>query len=165
MTRFTTSDPFSFPTAKSIADQFSILPSKGAIGFEDVLKKLTDFGESLPKIPTYPPYNIRKVDENKYVIEMAVAGFGKQDIELTLENGVLSITGNITSDGNQDYIFKGIADRAFTRKFTLADNIEVRNADLINGMLKIWLDRFIPEEKKPKKIDINEPSSKKKDNS
>mgnify|MGYP003345764042 CR=1 FL=1 len=58
------------------------------------------------------------------------------------------------ADQNTDYLFKGIADRAFTRKFTLADTVEVKNADLINGMLKIWLERFIPENKKPKKIDI-----------
>jgi molecular chaperone IbpA len=157
MTRYSTTNPF------------WVQPSdvgRSAIGFEDVLRKLADFGDALPKVATYPPYNIKKIDENRYVIEMAVAGFGKQDIELVLENGVLNITGKITTDENADYIYKGIADRAFTRKFTLADSIEVRNADLINGMLKIWLDRFIPEEKKPKKIDITEPApSKKKETS
>jgi molecular chaperone IbpA len=131
------------------------------IGFEPILKKLAEMSETLPKIPTYPPYNIRQTGENTYVIEIAVAGFGKQDLELELEDGKLTIKGNVhTNDTDENYIFKGIADRAFTRTFTLADTVEVKNADLINGMLKIWLERFIPEEKKPKKVDINSDEDK-----
>jgi molecular chaperone IbpA len=137
-------DPFSF------AKQFNT-----TIGFEPILKRLAEMSEAMPKIPTYPPYNIKKLDENKYVIEMAVAGFGKQDLELELQDGTLTIKGNISTE-DADYIYKGIAERAFTRQFTLADTVEVKNADLINGMLKIWLERFIPEEKKPKKINIGE---------
>jgi len=140
-------DPFSFN--KSI-DKFNT-----TVGFEPILKRLAESFESMPKLPTYPPYNIKKVDENKYVIEMAVAGFGRQDIELELQDGILTVKGSITSE-DADYLYKGIADRAFTRQFTLADAVEVKNADLINGMLKIWLERFIPEEKKPKKINIGE---------
>ena len=137
-------DPFSF------SKQFNT-----TIGFEPILKRLAEISESMPKVPTYPPYNIKKVDENKYVIEMAVAGFGRQDIEIEIQDGTLTVVGSIKSDDSSDYIFKGIADRAFTRQFTLADSVEVKNADLINGMLKIWLERFVPEEKKPKKIVIN----------
>ena len=125
------------------------------IGFEPILKRLAEISETFPKVPTYPPYNIKKVDENKYVIEMAVAGFGKQDLEIELQDGVLTIKGSVSSE-EADYIYKGIADRAFTRQFTLADTVEIKNADLINGMLKIWLERFIPEDKKPKKINIGE---------
>ena len=137
-------DPFSF--AKQI---------NTTVGFEPMLKRLKDLGETLPKIPSYPPYNIRKVDDNKYVIELAVAGFGKQDIELELQDGVLTVNGKSLLDyQDKDYLFKGIADRAFTRQFTLADTVEVKNADMLNGMLRIWLERFIPEEKKPKKINI-----------
>lgn len=149
-------DPFSFGELTKL--------SKSAVGFDGVFKKLQEVTENLPKIPTYPPYNIRKVDETKYIIEIAVAGFGKQDLELELQDGVLTIRGQVQSEPSEatDFIFKGIADRAFTRQFTLADSVEVKNADLINGMLKIWLERFIPEEKKPTKIDINEdkPTSK-----
>jgi len=136
-------NPFDLPTL-----------TKGSIGFDTILKRIETMAETLPKIPTYPPYNIKKIDENKYVIEIAVAGFGKQDIELVLEDGILSVKGQVTTDESADYLFKGIADRAFTRKFTLADTVEVKNADLINGMLKIWLERFIPESKRPKKIEI-----------
>ena len=135
-------DPFSF------AKQFNT-----TIGFEPILKRLAEMSEAMPKIPTYPPYNIKKTGENTYVIELAGAGFGKQDIELELQDGTLTIKGNVSSE-DADYIYKGIAERAFTRQFTLADTVEVKNADLINGMLKIWLERFIPEEKKPKKINI-----------
>ena len=139
-------DPFSFPDL-----------AKNAIGFDQVFKKIGEITENLPKIPTYPPYNIRKVDENKYVIEIAVAGFGTQDLELELQEGTLTVKGNVVSSSypGSEYIFKGIADRAFTRQFTLADTVVVKNADLVNGMLKILLERFIPEDKKPQKININ----------
>jgi len=136
-------------------DPFSFSKLNTTVGFEPMLKKLAEISETLPKMQTYPPYNIKQVDENKYVIEMAVAGFGRHDLELELQDGVLTIKGSLTSDEGE-YLHKGIADRAFTRKFTLADTVEVKNADLINGMLKIWLERFIPEEKKPKKINIGE---------
>jgi molecular chaperone IbpA len=134
---------------------------KSTVGFDDMFKKLNELTETLPKIPTYPPYNIRKVNDNHYVVEIAVAGFGQQDIDVEIQDGILTITGIITAKDNSDYIFKGIADRAFTRKFTLADSVEVKNADLINGMLKIWLERFIPEEKKPKKVPVNTVATKK----
>lgn len=143
MTSVNLYDPFGFTNV-----------SKGTVGFDDMIKKLTSISETLPKISTYPPYNIRKTGENTYVIEIAVAGFGQQDIEIVMEDGTLTIKGQVNSDEDSEFLFKGIADRAFTRKFTLADTVEVKNADLINGMLKIWLERFIPENKKPKKIEI-----------
>jgi molecular chaperone IbpA len=146
MSNFTNFDPFSF-TSKAL---------NTTIGFDQVFNRLAELSQSIPKIPTYPPYNIRKVDENKYVIELAVAGFGKQDLELEMAEGVLTIKGETKSDEANEYLYKGIADRAFTRNFTLADSVEIKNAELINGMLKVWLERFIPEEKKAKKIDINE---------
>lgn len=128
--------------------------TKDTVGFDEIFKRLASFSENLPKISTYPPYNIKKTGDNTYVIEVAVAGFGKQDIELVLEDGVLTVKGQITTEDLNDYIFKGIATRDFTRSFTLADTVKVQNAELLNGMLKIWLERFIPEDKKPQKIDI-----------
>ena len=157
MTKYN-NDPFSFG---SFPKQFNT-----TVGFEPILKKMAELAETMPKVPTYPPYNIRKVDDNKYVIEMAVAGFARQDIEMTLENDTLTIRGSTTSSqgpapATDTYIFKGIADRSFTRQFTLSDTIEVKNADLINGMLKIWLERFVPEEKKSKTIPINDEDTSK----
>jgi molecular chaperone IbpA len=110
----------------------------------------------------YPPFNLKKTDDNVYVIEMAVAGFGKQDIELTLEENKLRIKGQTTidtlvADGiDSKFLHKGISDRPFERTFTLADNVVVNNAKMVNGMLKIWLEHIIPEDKKPKRIDIDD---------
>ena len=130
--------------------------SKGAIGFDHVLRRLAEANEYLPKIPAYPPYNVKKIDDEHYVIEMAVAGFGKHNLDIELKDDVLTISGN-TESQEGDYLHKGIADRAFTRKFTIADTVEVKNAELVNGMLRICLERFVPEEKKAKKIDIMDP--------
>lgn len=138
-------DPFSF-ASKTL---------NTTVGFDEVFKRLNELGTTI-KIPTYPPYNIRKVDETKYVIELAVAGFGKHDIEVEMADGILTIKGETKTDEATEYLYKGIADRAFTRNFTLADSVEIKNAELINGMLKVWLERFIPEEKKPKKYDVKD---------
>ena len=133
-----------------------------SVGFDKTFKLLSSQLDNIGKsLPGYPPYNIKKVDDNKYVIEMAVAGFAKTDIELTLDNGKLTITGNTKDSNDMDnanayYFYKGIAERAFTRSFTLADTVEIKNAEMVNGILKVWLENFIPEHKKPKKIEIKD---------
>ncbi len=126
------------------------------VGADRVMKRLADIADqSAHMMPVkYPPYNIKKVDENRYVIEMAVAGFGKTDLDIELQEGKLKVSGNVKSDEDAEYLYKGIAERGFTREFTLADNVEVKSSSLVNGMLKVWLEAFTPEEKKPKKIDI-----------
>ena len=132
------------------------------VGYEPMFKRLEEAHESLTKvIPNYPPYNIVKIDENKYVIEMAVAGFGKQNLDIEIADGTLVVSGNssLNDDSTAAYIYKGIADRNFTRKFSIADTVEIKNADLFNGMLKIWLENIIPDSKKPKKVEINDPAS------
>jgi molecular chaperone IbpA len=140
------------------------------IGSDRLFESLAQTTEAVAKAAvTYPPYNIKKIDDNKYVIELAVAGFSKQDLEITLEDGKLIVNGKTTLDTaigdgiNQTFLFKGISERPFKRVFALADTVEIKNADLINGLLKIWLENVIPESKKPKKIDIGEaPASEKK---
>lgn len=145
-----TSDIFSFSK--------SLFPS--TVGFDRVFDHLENVSRNTAKLmPSYPPYNIKKVEDNKYVIELAVAGFGKHDLEVELKDGVLAIKGQTTNQEGESFLYKGIADRAFTRQFTLADTIEIQNAELINGMLKIWLENIIPDEKKPKKIDIKDTSA------
>lgn len=104
----------------------------------------------------YPPYNIKKIDDNNYTIELALAGFSKTDINIEIKEGTLTVSGSTASDDSVKFLHKGIADRSFSRQFQLADTVEVKNADLTNGMLKIWLENIIPESKKPKKIHINE---------
>ena len=144
--------------------KFDLFPTLNpfSIGFDDAFKRLTQFHDDMAKtVPGYPPYNIRKVEDNKYLIELAVAGFSRNDIEILLEDNVLKISGKSKSDDSGDsFLHKGIAERAFNRTFSLADTIEVKNADLINGMLKIWLENIIPDNKKSKNIDINDAPSK-----
>ena len=126
------------------------------VGFDEQFAKMQKLHDDVTKnIPNYPPYNIRKVDDTHYVIEMAVAGFGQNEIDIEIDGGKLVVKGNVTStDDAGDFLFKGIAARAFTRTFALNDQVEVKDAELFNGMLKIALERLIPEEKKPKKVPV-----------
>lgn len=126
------------------------------VGFDDTYNRIAKMHDDLTKhIPNYPPYNIKKVDENKYVVEMAVAGFAKQDIEITIEDNKLIVKGNAADDAD-NFVFKGIANRAFTRTFALDDQIEIKDAAMFNGMLKIALERIIPEHKKPRRVEISD---------
>jgi molecular chaperone IbpA len=127
------------------------------VGFDDQFNRIAKIHDDLTKnIPSYPPYNIKKVEDNKYVIEMAVAGFSKSEIEIEFADDKLIVKGNAKEDEATDYLFKGIAARNFTRTFALNDQIEIKGAGLVNGMLKIALERIIPEHKKAKKIEVEE---------
>lgn len=129
------------------------------VGFDDTYNRLAKLHDDVTKfVPNYPPYNIRKVEDNRYVVELAVAGFARQDIEIIFEDGKLIVKGNAQDDG-ENFLFKGIANRAFTRTFALDDHIEIKDAEMFNGMLKIFLERIIPDHKKPKKIEVKEKST------
>lgn len=133
--------------------------SRDAIGFDNFFNKLTQANSSnaWKNVATYPPYNIRKIDDNNYSIDLAIAGFGKQNLDIELQDGVLIVKGEMNApDDESTYLYKGISTRAFTRKFTLADTIVVKDAHIINGILKIMLENIIPDSKKPKKIQIGE---------
>lgn len=132
------------------------------VGFDDQVNRLQKLHDEVTKhIPNYPPYNIRKTSENTYVVEMAVAGFGQGEIDIEIDGGKLIIRGNVSNDADAgDYLFRGIASRAFTRSFVLDDQVEVKDAELFNGMLKIALERLIPEEKKPKKVAVKSRGSR-----
>jgi molecular chaperone IbpA len=151
-----------YPTFNQFDNMF-----KGAdkylVGYDRLFDQLSRVHDQVTKnVPNYPPYNIRKTDENTYVIEMAVAGFGESDIEITLEDDRLTVSGSVDrTDAEYDVLHQGLALRDFTRTFTLDDQIEIDNAEMVNGLLKIWLERIIPESKKPKKIEINNSSDKK----
>jgi molecular chaperone IbpA len=104
---------------------------------------------------TFPPHNIIKLDDSRYLVELAVAGFGKNEIEITVENGVLSIIGSKSSkDEVGTYLHRGIGTRAFTKKITIADTVEVRGAEFKDGILRIGLENVIPDHKKPRKVEI-----------
>ena len=125
-----------------------------SIGFDNLFDRLFDI--DLESSNSYPPYNISKVDNNNYVIEMALAGFNKDDIEIELADSELTVRSKKREDSNNDVnlIHQGISHRSFNRKFTLSEEILVKNAEMKNGMLIIKLEKFIPENKKPKLISI-----------
>ena len=126
------------------------------VGFDRLFDRLASFDAKETLRPTtYPPYNIVKKDEYKYEIELAVAGIGSNDISIehNPETGVLTVEGS--KGGTEDnYLHKGIAERNFVRTWTLAENVEVTGADLNDGLLKVELERIVPEAKRPKTIKI-----------
>lgn len=138
------------------------------VGFDKVAEKMASVADQAQTLAAkYPPYNLKKIDENKYTIELAVAGFAKQDLEIEIVDDKLIIKGNTHAGepAEQDskgewtwpqMLHQGLAMRPFTRTFTLSDNVEIRGASLLNGILKIVLEAIIPEHKKPKKIDIQD---------
>jgi len=122
------------------------------IGFDRVLDRMT---ATTPGQNNYPPYNIVKTEENSYALELAVAGFSEDDIEIEVKEGILSIEGCKDADGEErSYLHRGISSRQFKRTFTLSDTMVVNGANFVNGVLTIELENVIPEEKKPRKIEI-----------
>ncbi len=137
-----------------------------SVGFDDVF----DHFESMFDGPTisigsnYPPYNIVKTGDNKFDIEVALAGFNKKDIDVSVENGLLTIESKVKSvvndsvgaeaGKNEEMIHKGISKRYFKRSFTIADDVEVKGAELKDGLLRVSMEKIIPESKKLKTIDI-----------
>ena len=122
-----------------------------SIGFDSLFNRLSDFSRVGNN---FPPYNIVK-DGDKTFVEMALAGYGKDDIEVVVSDGVLSVkgTGHSEREGDQD-LHRGIASRRFTRSFSLGEHIEVNSAEMIDGMLTIELQEVLPPEKQPKVIEI-----------
>lgn len=126
------------------------------VGFDRVANML-DAASRLDGSQGYPPYNIEKVGDDAFRIELAVAGFSEEDLDIELKEGVLIVTGKAgqSSDGGErEFLHRGIAERSFIRRFQLADHVLVRGADLQNGLLRINLERELPEAMKPRKISI-----------
>ncbi|QDP01912.1 Hsp20 family protein [Thalassotalea sp. PS06] len=128
---------------------------RSSIGF-DRLASLLDSALTSDATPSgYPPYNIEIIDDNRYAITLAVAGFSHDELDIQVEKGVLTVRGSQRSKDEREYLYHGIANRTFERKFNLADYVEVTHADLSNGLLTIDLVKEIPEAMKPKSIAIN----------
>ena len=130
-----------------------------SVGFDDVFDHFESMFDSDFRLPTvnYPPYNIVKTGTNKYDIEVALAGFSKKDIDVSVENGVLTIESKVEEkdkDEDGDTIYKGISKRYFKRSFTIADDVEVKGAELKDGLLKVSMEKIVPESKKLKTIEI-----------
>jgi len=136
---------------------------RSIVGFD----RLADMMDSATKIESqgYPPFNIQHVDENEYLIELAVAGFGESDLSVEVQENVLTIAGKIVEKDEADtrrFLHRGIAERAFERRFHLADHVKVADAELLNGLLTVHLVREIPEAAKPRKVAIKAASGKPK---
>jgi molecular chaperone IbpA len=130
-----------------------------AIGF-DRLARLADTAASAANAPSYPPYNIEKTGDDTYRLTMAVAGFRQEDLELVVKDNTLVVSGRVAEEGqkNNEVLYRGIAGRAFERRFVLADHIVVDGADLRNGLLHVGLNQVVPEELKPRRISIGGPA-------
>ena len=125
-----------------------------AIGF-DRLARLADSATEAAPVPAYPPYNIEKTGEDSYRLTMAVAGFSDADLELVVRDNTLVITGRVSADAPKaEMLHRGIAGRAFERRFVLADHLVVEGADLQHGLLHVALKRVVPEALRPRRIAI-----------
>ena len=125
-----------------------------AIGF-DRLARLMDTAQEAAAAPSYPPYNIEKTGDDSYRLTMAVAGFGQDDLDLVVKDNTLVISGRVRPEAQKgEVLYRGIAGRAFERRFVLADHIVVEGADLQNGLLHVGLKRVVPEALKPRRIQI-----------
>ena len=134
--------------------------STRVLGFEPLFDRLQRLSESNDRSSSYPPYNISK-DGNSFSIEIAVAGLSKDDIQIELADGVLSVSYDGPSteivNGENKVVYQGIAQRAFKQQFTLSEDVIVHDAELINGLLTVTLEKIIPDEKKPRMIEIKSP--------
>lgn len=128
-----------------------------SVGF-DRLASMLSSATRLEQGNSFPPYNIKSDDENKYQITMAVAGFSRDDLDISSEQNVLTVSGNREQETEDDsqYLYRGIATRSFQRRFNLADHVRVTGAELENGLLHIFLERELPEAMKPRSIEIKQ---------
>jgi molecular chaperone IbpA len=139
-------------------DPFRI--TKFGVGFDSMLNQITSdfFTDSFQGNQNFPPYNIIKRDETSYDIEMAVAGFSEDDLDIDYANNVLTITSKdsepFKDSKEPEYVHRGISARKFTKKFTLADDVIVKDASMKNGMLKITMEKIVPEGKEKRSIKI-----------
>ena len=130
---------------------------RSTVGFDrlfDMLDEVADNSQS------YPPYNIERTDENHYRVTLAVAGFSEKDLTIEVREGVLGVAGKRDEGQKAAVLYQGIAGRAFERRFQLAEHVEVKAAKLEHGLLHIALERVVPEEKRPRRIQINAPELK-----
>ena len=137
----------------SLIDNFNQL-TPYAVGFDRMFDNLSRYVDNNATSTGFPPYNIRKEGDYNYVIEMALAGFGKKDIEVEVADGTLSVRSVKENSEDDSTVYRGISYRRFERKFTMADDIVVNGAKLENGMLTVDLERVVPEEKKPRLISV-----------
>jgi molecular chaperone IbpA len=134
------------------------------IGFEKIFDRLSRIAEdNIPPQNSYPPYNIHRKGDDKFDIEIAVAGFSQEDLDIEYKDNELTIEGKKKEEEQTDYVHKGIANRGFRKVWHIEDHTEVIDAKLKNGLLKVSLEKIVPEELKPKKIKINQKQERQSD--
>ena len=126
-----------------------------SVGFDRMAQMMNQAHRIDQNNASYPPYNIETLDENKYQITLALAGFTQDDLDITSEQNILVVRGKTENDVERKYLHRGIATRSFERKFQLADHVKVTKASMENGLLHIQLMKEIPEAMKPRKIEIS----------
>ena len=124
------------------------------VGFDDIFDQLSSMSKYVNDIPNYPPYNIKKVGKDKYQLDMALAGFSKDDVKVEVNDNTLTVSASSSDKEDDSYVHKGIAKRAFKRSWTLVEHLEVQDAKLKDGVLTVDMKLNLPEEKKPKTIKI-----------
>ena len=124
------------------------------VGFDDIFDQLSSMSRYVNDIPNYPPYNIKKVGKDKYQLDMALAGFSKDDVKVEVKENTLTVSASSSDKEDDSYVHKGIAKRAFKRSWTLVEHLEVQDAKLKDGVLTVDMKLNLPEEKKPKTIKI-----------
>ena len=124
-------------------------PRSAFVGFDHLFNELNRVSS---REDSYPPHNIIQIDDDNFMVEIAVAGFSKESLDIQLKDSILTVTGSM--EDTRKYTYKGISTRKFTRTFTLSEYVEVKGAELENGILSISLTKVIPESERPKKIEI-----------
>lgn len=138
-------------TSASIKQLF---PRSSFVGFDHIFDELDRIARH--SSDTYPPHNVVKNSDTEYQIELAVAGFSREDIDIAVEDRTLTVSGAQSPDTNKEYIHKGISEKKFVRNFRLSEYVEVIGADLKDGILAVGLKVVLPDEKRPRKIEIND---------
>jgi molecular chaperone IbpA len=137
------------------ARTFDLVPlQRYAVGFDQLFNELDRYYMNSAQNNSYPPYNIIKNDDDTFFIEIAAAGFKEDELEVTVDQGHLVISGSANRTDERNFVYKGIGMRNFSRSFRLADHIEIGEAKLADGLLTVELNRIVPEELKPRRIQI-----------
>jgi molecular chaperone IbpA len=131
---------------------------RSSVGFDHVFDLLENAAD-LQVIDSWPPYDIAKMGEDQYRITMAVAGFAPEELDIVMQPNLLVVSGQKRADGDIQYLYRGIATGSFERRFQLADYVQVKGAGLENGLLTIELAREVPEELRPRRIEVQAPKA------
>lgn len=139
----------------TITGRFGPMVLNNSLGFENFIRDVESLLNDKP-VTTFPPHNIIKTDEHKYIVELAVAGFSRDEIDIEVQENTLTIKGEKADKSELNYLHRGIGTRSFTKSIAISDTIAVKGAEYKDGILRIGLENIIPEHRKPRKVAIGE---------